>query len=74
MVMRVKELEDESRWFKKIYAEEKLKVEIISEAMQKKSCVAIRICDNTGHEQYPPNAKMMKERGASTTPWCIAWR
>jgi len=33
MVMRMKELKDESRRFKKIYAEEKLKAEIISEAM-----------------------------------------
>jgi putative transposase len=33
MMMRMKELEDESRWFKKIYVEEKLKDEIISEAM-----------------------------------------
>ena len=33
MVMRMKELKDESRWFKKIYVEENLKDEIISEAM-----------------------------------------
>ncbi len=36
MVTRMKELEDENRRFKKMYAEEKLKAEIISEAMQKK--------------------------------------
>ncbi len=35
MMTRMKELEDESRRLKKMYAEEKLKAEIISEAMQK---------------------------------------
>ena len=35
MMTRMKELEDENRRFKKMYAEEKLKAEIISEAMQK---------------------------------------
>ncbi len=33
MVMRMKELKDEILWFKKIYVEENLKDEIISEAM-----------------------------------------
>ena len=33
---RMKELEDESRRFKKIYAEERLKAEVIKEAMAKK--------------------------------------
>lgn len=36
MITRMKELEDENRRLKKMYAEEKLKAEIISEAMQKK--------------------------------------
>lgn len=36
MVTRMKELEDENRRLKKMYAEEKLKAEIIWEAMQKK--------------------------------------
>jgi putative transposase len=36
MMTRMKELEDGNRRLKKIYAEEKLKAEIISEAMQKK--------------------------------------
>ena len=36
MITRMKELEDENRRFKKMYSEEKLKAEIISEAMQKK--------------------------------------
>ena len=36
MMTRMKELEDENRRLKKMYAEEKLKAEIISEAMQKK--------------------------------------
>ena len=36
MMTRMKELEDENRRLKKMYAEEKLKTEIISEAMQKK--------------------------------------
>ena len=36
MMTRMKELEDENRRFKKMYEKEKLKAEIISEAMQKK--------------------------------------
>jgi putative transposase len=36
MMSRMKELEDENRRLKKMYAEEKLKAEIISEAMLKK--------------------------------------
>lgn len=36
MMVRMKELEDENRRLKKMYAEERLKAEIISEAMQKK--------------------------------------
>ena len=36
MITRIKELEDENRRLKKMYAEEKPKIEIISEAMQKK--------------------------------------
>jgi putative transposase len=36
MMTRMKELEDENRRLKKMYAEEKLKAELISEAMQKK--------------------------------------
>ncbi len=35
MMTWMKELEDESRRLEKMYAEEKLKAEIISEAMQK---------------------------------------
>ena len=35
IMTRMKELEDGSRRFQKMYAEEKLKAEIISEAMQK---------------------------------------
>jgi len=35
MMTRMKELEDANRRFKKMYAKEKLKAEIISEAMQK---------------------------------------
>ncbi len=35
MMMRMEELEDENRRLKKMYAEEKLKVEIMSEAIQK---------------------------------------
>ncbi len=33
---RLKELEDENRRLKKIYAEERLKAEIVQEALQKK--------------------------------------
>ena len=36
MMTRMKELEDANRRFKKMYEKEKLKAEIISEAMQKK--------------------------------------
>jgi len=35
-VKRVKELEDENRRLKKMYAEERLKAEIVSEALAKK--------------------------------------
>lgn len=36
MISRLKELEDENRRLKKMYAEERLKAEIIQEAMAKK--------------------------------------
>ena len=36
LMARMRELEDENRRLKKMYAEEKLKAEIIAEAMQKK--------------------------------------
>jgi len=36
MVSRLKELEDENRRLKKMYAEERLKSEIVQEAMAKK--------------------------------------
>ena len=36
MMSRLKELEDENRRLKKMYAEERLKAEIIQEAMAKK--------------------------------------
>ncbi len=36
MMARMKELEEENRRLKKMYAEERLKAEIIAEAMQKK--------------------------------------
>ena len=36
MMKRLKELEDENRRLKKMYAEEKLKVEIAREAIEKK--------------------------------------
>jgi putative transposase len=36
MMSRLKELEDENRRLKKMYAEERLKAEIIQEAMKKK--------------------------------------
>lgn len=36
MVRRMKELEDENRRLKKMYAEERLKAEIVQEALQKK--------------------------------------
>jgi putative transposase len=36
MVKRMKELEDENRRLKKMYAEERLKAEIVQEAIEKK--------------------------------------
>ena len=36
MMIRMKELEEENRRFKKMYAEERLKADIIQEAMAKK--------------------------------------
>lgn len=36
LMARMRELEDENRRLKKMYAEEKLKAEIVAEAMQKK--------------------------------------
>jgi putative transposase len=36
LMTRVKELEDENRRLKKMYAEERLKAEVIQEAMAKK--------------------------------------
>jgi len=36
MMSRMKELEDENRRLKKMYAEERLKAEMVAEAMQKK--------------------------------------
>jgi putative transposase len=36
LMTRLKELEDENRRLKKMYAEERLKVEIVQEALQKK--------------------------------------
>lgn len=36
LMARMKELEDENRRLKKMYAEERLKAEIVTEAMQKK--------------------------------------
>ncbi len=41
MMTRMKELADENRWLKKMYAEEKLKAEIISKAMQKSDEVTL---------------------------------
>ena len=36
MMMRLKELEEENRRLKKMYAEERLKAEILKEAIEKK--------------------------------------
>ena len=38
LMARLKELEDENRRLKKMYAEERLKAEIVQEALQKKWC------------------------------------
>ncbi|TDN58031.1 hypothetical protein C8D83_1098 [Halothiobacillus neapolitanus] len=36
LMARLKELEDENRWIKKMFAEERLKAEIVQEALAKK--------------------------------------
>ena len=36
MMAPLKELEDEKRWLKKMYAEERLKAEILKEVIEKK--------------------------------------
>ena len=36
LMARLKELEEENRWLKKMYAEERLKAEIVTEALEKK--------------------------------------
>ena len=36
MMARLKELEEENRWLKKMYAEERLKAEVLNEAITKK--------------------------------------
>jgi len=38
MMKRMKALEDENRWLKKMYAEARLKAEIVQEALAKKCC------------------------------------
>ncbi len=48
VMTRMKELEDENRRIKKMYGEEKLKAEIIVEAMQK------RLCCDKNLRQYRP--------------------
>jgi len=47
MMVRMKELEDENRRLKKMYAEERLKAEIISEAMQKSGEAILPTRDGT---------------------------
>jgi putative transposase len=49
MMSRMKELEEENRRLKKMYLEEKLKAEIVSEALEKKSGEAIPT-QGDGHE------------------------
>ncbi|CNI21172.1 Uncharacterised protein [Yersinia similis] len=46
---RLKELEDENRRLKKMYAEERLKSEIIQEAMQKSGKAVSTARDGTTH-------------------------
>ena len=41
LMKRMKELEDENRRLKKMYADERLKAEIIQEAARKKRCEAV---------------------------------
>ena len=53
MMARLKELEDENRRLKKMYAEERLKAEIIQEAMAKKCEAIAPKADGTGRGQKP---------------------
>lgn len=52
LMARMKELEDENRRLKKIYAEEKLKAEIIMEALEKPGSTVptARSCDKDGRQ------------------------
>ncbi len=50
MMTRLKELEEENRRLKKMYAEERLKVEIIQEAIASKADGA-RSCQKTEHQR-----------------------
>lgn len=56
MIVRMKELEDENRRLKKMYAEEKLKAEIASEAIRKKWSISTARDGTKGgpaiHNQY----------------------
>lgn len=53
MMARLKELEDENRRLKKMYAEERLKAEIIQEAMAKSGEAIAAKADGTGRGQKP---------------------
>lgn len=53
MIARLKELEDENRCLKKMYAEERLKAEIIQEAMAKSGEAIAAKADGTGRGQKP---------------------
>lgn len=53
MMTRLKELEDENLRLKKMYAEERLKAEIIQEAMAKSGDAIASKADGTGRGQKP---------------------
>lgn len=53
MMARLKELEDENRRLKKMYAEERLKAEIIQEAMAKSGKAIMPEADGAGCSQKP---------------------
>jgi putative transposase len=53
MMTRLKELEDENRRLKKMYAEERLKAEIIQEAMAKSGDAIESKADGAGCSQEP---------------------
>ena len=66
MMSRMKELEEENRRLKKMYLEEKLKAEIMAEALEKKALRPSR--------RGEMSKKAVTERGACIRVACAAFR